>query len=124
MFDFCDNLLDDIPGAFMALAGRKGWTIERPGGVAVRFRNIGTFDSDDAGGPLDVTLDLIGNCEYSGGTEFCQPFPPEEPGTTSTIPLISYRIHARGQPGLNSECHGERALLDPQESTLLITAPP
>ena len=121
VFAFC-GLLDITPVVeFTATAAKKGWTIERPGGVGVRFRNIGSFESNL--GDLDLRLDLIGDCAYSGGTdETCQPFPPAA-GTTSEIPLTQYLIHARGQPGISSECHGERALLDPQESTLVITAP-
>ena len=124
VFDFCD-LLTEMNNVrvndFTALAGKKGWTIERPGGVGVRFRNIGSFESNL--GELDLRMDLIGDCAYSGGTdETCDPFPPAE-GETSRIPLTDYLIHARGQPGINSVCHGERAPFDfGQESTLVITA--
>jgi len=118
VFAFC-GLLDFTVVDFTATAGKKGWTIERPGGVGVRFRNIGTFSSTR--GDLDLRIDLIGDCAYSGGTdETCDPFPPAA-GDTSEIPLTQYLIHARGQPGINSVCHGVRAFLG-LESTLVITA--
>jgi len=118
VFAFC-GLLDFTVVDFTATAGKKGWTIERPGGVGVRFRNIGSFESTL--GELDLRMDLIGDCAYSGGTdETCDPFPPAA-GDTSEIPLTQYLIHARGQPGINSVCHGVRAFLG-LESTLVITA--
>ncbi len=119
VFDFC-GLLNGTPTVanFTATADKKGWTIGRPGGVQVKFRNIGTFSSTL--GDLDLTLSLIGDCEYSGGTAACDPFPPAA-GDTSEIPLTAYLVHGGGQPGINSVCHGERALLVP-ESTLVITA--
>jgi len=119
VFGFC-GLLNGTPTVanFTATAAKKGWTIGRPGGVQVKFRNIGTFSS--ILGDLDLTLSLIGDCEYSGGTAACDPFPPEA-GKTSEIPLTDYLVHGGGQPGINSVCHGKRAFLVP-ESTLVITS--
>ena len=119
VFAFC-GLLNNTPILeFTATVAKKGWTYERPGGVGVRFRNIGSFSSTE--GDLDLRLDLIGECSYSSDGQIdCDPFPPEA-GSTSNIPLTHYLIHARGQPGINSLCHGITAeLLVP--STLVITA--
>ncbi len=106
VFDFCSGLLVFPVDQFLATAAKKGWTIERPGGVQVRFGVIrptlliASFPSSE--GPLDVTLSLIGDCSYSSdGLTDCEPFPPE-PGQdfghgmgVSEIPLISFKIHAR-----------------------------
>ena len=121
VFAFC-GLLNGTPTVadFTASSVKKGWTIGRPGGVQIRFRNIGTFSSTV--GLLDLTLSLIGDCEYSGGTAVCDPFPPAA-GNTSRIPLTDYLVHAGGQPGINSVCHGTRDQLG-DHSTLVITAPP
>ena len=89
--------------------------------MGVRFRNIGSFPSTL--GDLDLRLDLIGECSYSSDGQIeCDAFPPAA-GDTSSIPLTHYLIHARGQPGINSVCHGETGPLNP-ESTLVITACP
>jgi hypothetical protein len=127
VFNVC-GLLDPVP-EFTAPAGKKGWRISRPGGVYVLFRNVGPLPSASLG-DLEISLQLIGDCAYSGGTSYCEPFPPE-PGDNfghglgiSWIPLSSFQIHATGEKGITHSiegCHSESAvLLD--GSTLVITA--
>ena len=114
-----------------------GLTIGLPGSVRVVF---GCFELDSAdgsaaeGADVGVCLQLIGNCEYSGGTESCDPFLPIPVNTvgntlvgTSRIPLITFWIHAdrlKGNPEFEG-CHTAHTnLLTPPSppSTLVITA--
>ncbi len=104
--------------------GVKGWWIAKPGGVGIRFRKIELFTN--SGDPVDVGLDLIGDCEYSGGTDpSCDPFLPD-PDTNngiSEIPLLNFLIHAKaakGTPAIDG-CHDGGGLLL-SESTLVIKA--
>ena len=71
VFEHCPNFFGpptvDIPG-FTAPAGRKGWTIDKSGGVRVNFRDI-PFDQDDYGESLNVVsawvnLALIGEIPF------------------------------------------------------------
>ncbi len=102
--------------------GVKGWWIAKPGGVGIRFRKIELFTN--SGDPVDVGLDLIGNCAYSGGTDdSCDAFLPD-PGETSEISLVRFLIHAKaakGTPAIDG-CHDGSGELPPQHSTLVITA--
>ena len=120
VFGFC-GLLDPVP-EFTAPAGKKGWRIARPGGVYVLFRKVGPLPSNI--GDLEVSLQLVGDCAYSGGgTAACDPFPPAA-GDTSRIPLTHFIIHASGEKGITHQiegCHEISANLS-QNSTLVITA--
>ena len=102
--------------------GVKGWWIAKPGGVGIRFRKIELFTN--SGDPVDVGLDLIGNCAYSGGTDdSCDAFLPD-PGEMSEISLVRFLIHAKaakGTPAIEG-CHDGSGELPPQHSTLVITA--
>lgn len=124
------GLLEQSFTKFTASGGKKGWRIARPGGVYVQFPipDLPSNGPANSGYELvDVSLQLIGDCAYSGGTEPCDPFPPvpgeNEPGV-STISLTHFNIHARGEKGILHNldiCHsGNGALLAP--TTLVITA--
>jgi hypothetical protein len=78
---------------FKAPAGRKGWTIEKPGGVRVIFRDI-PFPQEGFPGSLNVesawvALSLIGD------RDFDDPFPP-----TETIQLSHFTIHGQTESGV------------------------
>ncbi len=112
--------VESVP-EFTAPAGKKGWRISRPGGVYVLFRKVGPLSSTI--GDLEVSLQLVGDCAYSGGTAACDPFPPAA-GDTSRIPLTHFNIHASGEKGITHQiegCHEISANLS-QNSTLVITA--
>ena len=136
------NLLGPVPEFTVPEKARRvdGLTIALPGRVGVVF---GCFELDSAdgsaaaGAKVGVCLQLIGNCEYSGGTEPCDPFlpiPDEETSPvgktlvgTSTIPLITFWIHAgrlKGSPQFEG-CHTAHTDLLTDvgpPSTLVITA--
>ncbi len=131
----CD--LFGIPGAVESFTAfkkekpEKGWRIALPGGVyALFFGELPTaMDSAAEGRTVRVSLALWGNCEYSGGTDPCDPFLPD-PATSyghgngiSEIPLLTYQIHAKarkGEPQFEG-CHdASNELFVP--STLVITA--
>jgi hypothetical protein len=83
----------NVPG-FEAPAGRKGWTIEKPGGVRVIFRGI-PFRQDAFAGSLNVTsawvaLSLIGDQDFDDDH-----FPP-----TETIQLSHFTIHGQTESGV------------------------
>ena len=108
----------------------KGWRVARPGGVYVQFP-VDQLLADPGTGEIwvDVSLQLRGNCEYSGGTDPCEPFLPD-PGAdighgpgVSVIPLTTYQIHAsalKGEPQFEG-CHTATGDLW-GENTLVITA--
>ena len=104
----------------------KGWEIDEPGGVRVLFRGVSLAETD-----LELyvgfTLQLIGDCDYSGGTESCDPFLPE-PGEDgeegiSEITLSHFRIQAKAAKGTRriDGCHSAGGDL-PSVSTLVIRA--
>ena len=95
VFEHCPNFFGssmvDVPG-FTAPAGKKGWTIDKPGGVRVNFRT--TFDENDFGGSLSVesawvSLALIGDIPFEDD------FPPVGP-----IPLSHFQIHGQTEAGV------------------------
>ena len=91
-FEFIAPPMVNVPG-FKAPAGRKGWTIEKPGGVRVIFRDI-PFPQEDFAGFLNVesawvALSLIGD------EDFDEPFPP-----TKTIRLSHFTIHGQTESGV------------------------
>ncbi len=129
-----------VPGivtGFEALSSakkNKGWTIVGYGGVGVSF---GFPLVTDDGADVNVGLSLIGNCDYAGGTDPCDPFLPDPaidyssdnargPGI-SRIPLITFWIHAKavkGTPALEG-CHGAHTgLLFPSTLVIKATAAP
>ncbi len=121
VFGFC-GLLDQPVDEFTAPAGKKGWRISRPGGVYVLFRNFGPLPSTI--GPLDLSLQLNGDCSYSSdGPIDCDAFPPEA-GDTSRIPLTHFIIHATGEQGITHQIEGCHTITDTLflPSTLVITA--
>ena len=109
----------------------KGWEIDKPGSVRVLFRGVPITLSD--GKDVVVRLQLIGDCEYSGGTEPCDPFLPDpnvdySDGTRgngiSVILLKHFWIQAKaakGTPAIDG-CHSASGDLLSVPSTLVITA--
>ena len=124
--------------AFKKAKGVKGWRISRPGGVYVQFAGeLPTADGSAAGGALvHVSLQLRGNCQYSGGTDPCDPFLPDPDVDYSVdqtrgkgiseIPLQVFSIHAKalkGDPQFEG-CHtAEANLLVPSILVITATAP-
>jgi hypothetical protein len=77
---------------FEAPAGKKGWTIDKPGGVRINFRNI-RFPQVEFPGYLIpdsawVNLALIGEIDFS------VPFPP------SKVTLIHFQIYGQTESGV------------------------
>jgi hypothetical protein len=121
VFEKCPNFFEptevDVPG-FMAPAGKKGWTIEKPGGVRVNFRGI-PFPQEAFAGSLNVesawvALSLIGD------RDFQDPFPP--PGT---IQLSHFTIHGQTESGVTPRlaCDDENFALEdfPIEPPIYLT---
>ena len=124
VFEKCPNFfaptMVDVPG-FTAPAGKKGWTIEKAGGVRVNFRDI-PFPQEAFAGPLNVesawvVLSLIGDRDFQDS------FPP--PGT---IRLSHFTIYGQTESGVTPRlaCDDENfALIDfPIEPPIFLTITP
>jgi len=96
VFSKCPNFFEptpvDVPG-FTAPAGRKGWTIDKPGGVRVNFRDI-PFDQDDYGESLNVESAWV-NLALIGEIPFQDSFPP-----LGEIPLSHFQIYGQTEAGV------------------------
>jgi hypothetical protein len=95
VFQKCPNFFEPteviVPG-FTALAGKKGWTIEKPGGVRVNFRLRFPRDNPDVVLNMEsawVALSLIGD------EDFQDPFPP-----VGEIRLSHFTIHGQTESGV------------------------
>ena len=95
VFEHCPNFFGssmvDVPG-FTAPAGKKGWRIDKPGGVRVNFGGI-PFPQEDFAGFLIpdsawVNLALIGEIDFS------VPFPPSE------VTLSHFQIYGQTEAGV------------------------
>ncbi len=81
----------NVPG-FTALAGKKGWAINKPGGVRVNFGGI-PFPNI-FGGSLNVESAWV-NLALIGDIDFQDPFPP-----VGTIPLSHFQIYGQTTAGV------------------------
>jgi len=109
----------DVPG-FTAPAGRKGWRIDKSGGVRVNFGDI-PFPQDDFGGFLIpdsawVNLALIGDIDFS------VPFPP-----LGGIDLMYFQIYGQTESGVTPRLACDVANFETKDLfhpiTLTITGP-
>jgi len=82
----------DVPG-FTAPAGRKGWRIDKAGGVRVNFGDI-PFPQEDFAGFLKVESAWV-NLALIGEIPFQDPFPPVGP-----IPLSHFQIYGQTESGV------------------------
>ena len=121
VFEKCPNFFGptpvDVPG-FTAAAGKKGWTIEKAGGVRVNLRDI-PFPQEAFAGFLNVesawvALSLIGD------RNFQDPFPPPD-----TIQLSHFTIHGQTESGVTPRlaCDNENFTLEnfPIEPPIYLT---
>ncbi|MHC4088020.1 MAG: hypothetical protein ACYSU5_22860 [Planctomycetota bacterium] len=105
----------------------KGWTVDLSGGVRINFET--DLMKTDAGADVNVYLALIGNCEYSGGAEPCEPFLPDPNNGDgiSEIPMEVFWIHAKavkGTPQIEG-CHfAHTELIGPSTLVIRAMAPP
>ncbi len=127
VFRLCPNFFGPTPIdvlRFEAPPGRKGWSIDKPGGVRVNFNSIPfTVPVNEE---VEVTLVLIGDTEY----QF--PFLPDVPTegdnpTTITHDLKSFWIYGksgRGAPDKHCTDGSEEGIgeLTVDSTTLTITA--
>ncbi len=81
----------NVPG-FTASAGKKGWRIDKAGGVRVNFGGI-PFPNI-FGGSLNVESAWV-NLALIGDIPFQDPFPPVGP-----IPLSHFQIHGQTEAGV------------------------
>ena len=121
VFEKCPNFFGPTPvnvPSFTAPAGRKGWTIEKAGGVRVNLRDI-PFPQEAIDGSLNVerawvALSLIGD------RAFQDPFPPPD-----TIVLSHFTIHGQTEKGVTPRlaCDDENFALEdfPIEPPIYLT---
>jgi hypothetical protein len=82
----------DVPG-FTAPAGKKGWRIDKAGGVRVNFGDI-PFSQEDFAGFLIPDSAWV-NLALIGDIPFQDPFPPVGP-----IPLSHFQIYGQTESGV------------------------
>jgi len=92
----------DVP-SFTAPPDGKGWTIEKPGGIRVNFRNIPLSIPNI--GDVEFTLSLIGETPYS------DPFLPVDPDTTIAHELTRFEVQGTTAKKVKPRlvCHDESA---------------
>ena len=87
VFEQCLNFFGptivDVP-SFEAPSERKGWTIDKPGGVRVNFRSIPFIVP--VNGEVEVTLVLIGTTDYD------KPFLPADPDDSENPTMIKHEL--------------------------------
>jgi hypothetical protein len=97
---------------FTAPPGKKGWTIDKPGGVRVNFRGI-PFPNDSGGFLIPdsawVNLALIGEIDFSF------PFPPSE------VTLSHFQIYGQTESGVTPRLACTDANFETEELTRPIT---
>lgn len=95
VFEKCPNFFAptpvDVPG-FTAPAGRKGWRIDKSGGVRVNFGDI-PFPQDAFVGSLNVERAWV-NLALIGEIDFSDPFPPSE------VTLSHFQIYGQTESGV------------------------
>ena len=94
VFSWCPNFFGptvaNVPG-FTALAGKKGWRIDKSGGVRVNFGGI-PFPNI-FGGSLNVESAWV-NLALIGDIDFSVPFPPSE------VMLTHFQIYGQTESGV------------------------
>jgi len=83
----------DVPG-FTASAGKKGWRIDKAGGVRVNFGGI-PFDKEDFTGSLNVESAWV-NLALIGNIDFSVPFPIVD----APIKLKYFQIYGQTESGV------------------------
>ena len=110
----------NVPG-FTASAGKKGWRIDKAGGVRVNFGGI-PFSQDVLGESLNVESAWV-NLALIGDIDFSEPFPP-----LGGIDLKYFQIYGQTESGVTprlacDDKNFETEVLLQPPITLTITGP-